>query len=125
MFRTDMLGVNPSPLDKIGAERKVKIEVHEPDVVVRITADKSTAEYAANDIQELLQSTETIRLNLEPWVPFLEEDPAAKDGTAKRLSLKALAAVGNLTRTYIQLVTKEMVLSPPRQIVSIADFCSS
>ncbi|KAF2794827.1 hypothetical protein K505DRAFT_374358 [Melanomma pulvis-pyrius CBS 109.77] len=101
---------NPTPLDRIGRDRKAKIEFYQSHHVLRITADKSTAEYAADDVQQLLQNTETLRLNLEPWLPFMTEDAVAKNSTTKRLPPRTLEAVAKLSGTYIQVVTDHMVL---------------
>jgi hypothetical protein len=112
---------NPTPLDRIGRERKAKIEIHSWDYkddrldqshtahVLRITADKSTAEYAADDVQDLLKNAETERFSLEPWLPFMLEDKVDKNSTAAKISPEVLASVGKLSETYIQI-------SPPHSV---------
>jgi hypothetical protein len=83
-------------------------QTHESHVL-RITADKNTAEYTADDVQAVLKNTETGRFSLEPWLPFMVEDTVHKDSTAHRLSSEGLATVGKLSETYIRVVSPHMV----------------
>jgi hypothetical protein len=66
-------------LNKISRERKARIQVYQQHCALRITADKTTAEYAANDVEEALQKVEVKKLQLKPWIPCLEEDKVPKD----------------------------------------------
>ncbi|KAJ4330926.1 hypothetical protein N0V95_009975 [Ascochyta clinopodiicola] len=64
-------GANDSTLARIARIRNAKVEIHWPTNVLRITADKNTAEYTANDIQEALSKTVTASLDLKRWTAQL------------------------------------------------------
>jgi hypothetical protein len=90
-------------LTKIGRARKAKLEVQPQQSVLRITADKTTAEYAADDIEEALQSTEVKKVQLQPWIPYLEKGKVPKDGMLATLyTQKDFDMVTSLTRASIQ-----------------------
>ncbi|KAF2824791.1 hypothetical protein CC86DRAFT_353360 [Ophiobolus disseminans] len=98
-------------LDKVGKERKARLEIYEPHSVLRITADKSTAEYAANDIQEALKNTEVKKLQLKPWIPCLDQDKVPEDRKLAALYTKEdFATVASLTRTSIQRMDNDNTL---------------
>ena len=83
--------------------RRVKLEIFEQDSVLRITADKTTAEYAADDIEEVLGSTHAKNLNLKPWVPLLERQRVPKDkGLIYLYAPNDLKHISELTRTFIE-----------------------
>jgi hypothetical protein len=70
---------------------------------LRITADKATAEYAADDIEEALQGTESKKMNLKPWIPCLEKDKQPTDQKLAPLyTEKDFEAVTAFTRASIQ-----------------------
>lgn len=90
-------------LDKISKERRARLEIHQPHCVLRITADKSTAEYAANDIQEALEGIVTEKLPLKSWVPCLVEERVPNNKRFAALyTQEHLDTVMSLTRTSIQ-----------------------
>lgn len=60
-------------MEKVGRARKVKLELYQAEYVLRITADKTTAEYAAQDVQDILAKVTTNKLRLKPWLPFLKQ----------------------------------------------------
>ncbi|KAH7382225.1 mitochondrial inner-membrane-bound regulator-domain-containing protein [Pyrenochaeta sp. MPI-SDFR-AT-0127] len=96
-------GDNGTALKKIGRIRRAKLEISKKHNVLRITADKTTAEYAANDVEEALQNAEVKRLQLKPWLPSLAHEKLPKD--SKLVSLYSqvdLDMVTKLTRTSIQ-----------------------
>ncbi|KAJ5023960.1 mitochondrial inner-membrane-bound regulator-domain-containing protein [Bipolaris maydis] len=66
-------------LDEIARIRKVKFQIYKHHEILRITADKSTAEYAANDVEEALQRTEVKRMNLKNYMCLLEPDMIPQD----------------------------------------------
>lgn len=104
--------VEHNVIDDVGLTRKVKIQIYKPHDILRITADKSTAEYAANDIEMALQHTETKRMNLKNYMHLLEEDVIPED---KKLDLtgiysqKDLDVVSALTKTSIAVTSKNLV----------------
>jgi hypothetical protein len=92
-------GSDMTPLDRIGQDRRAKIEVHWPHNVVRITADKNTAEYAADDIEQLLRSVATKTFKLQPWHAYMTSDATANPliAAVPETSLKAVAAMTGTT----------------------------
>jgi hypothetical protein len=90
-------------LTKISGTRKARIEVYQPHNVLRITADKTTADYAANDIEEALRKHITSKLQLKTWIPHLEEGKAPADERLATLySDEDFRIVTNVTRASIQ-----------------------
>ncbi|KAH4112949.1 hypothetical protein HBH47_217740 [Parastagonospora nodorum] len=90
-------------LTNISATRKARIEVYQPHNVLRITADKTTADYAANDIEEALRKHITSKLQLKTWIPHLEEGKAPADEKLATLySDEDFRIVTNVTRASIQ-----------------------
>ncbi|KAF2712984.1 hypothetical protein K504DRAFT_369936 [Pleomassaria siparia CBS 279.74] len=100
----------PCIYNQIGRDRKARVEVYQEHNAIRITANKSTAEYAADDVQQLLSNTERAVLDLAPFRRLLIEDPTLEDSTTRGLSLTTLEAVGRLSRTYIQVVKNHLVM---------------
>lgn len=97
-------------LDKIGRARRAKLEIYSKDSVLRITADKNTAEYAANDVEEAMQNMEVRRLLLKPWIPLLVHEKLPKDPKLTSLYSQAdLDMVMKLTRTSIIEGSENMV----------------
>ncbi|KAF1919148.1 mitochondrial inner-membrane-bound regulator-domain-containing protein [Ampelomyces quisqualis] len=60
-------------LDRISNARKAKIEVYPQHSILRITADKTTAEYTADDIEEALRNVHSQKLRLNHWAKFLDK----------------------------------------------------
>jgi len=101
--RADNIPDEETILTKISGARKARIEVYQPHNVLRITADKTTAEYAANDIVDTLRTHIASKLQLKIWKPHLEEGKAPKDGKLATLySDEDFRIVTNVTRTSIQ-----------------------
>lgn len=92
--------------------RKVKLQIYKAHDIVRITADKSTAEYAANDIEEALQHTETKRMNLKNYIHLLEDGVISEEqklDLTTFYSQKDLEVVSALTKTSIAVTSKNLV----------------
>ncbi|OCK76695.1 hypothetical protein K432DRAFT_428534 [Lepidopterella palustris CBS 459.81] len=66
-------GVDSTALDRIGQARNARIEIYWPHNIIRITADKSTAEYAAQDIEARLKESVSVTFALERWRSLLPE----------------------------------------------------
>ncbi|CAA9959040.1 SLS domain containing protein [Pyrenophora teres f. maculata] len=110
-WQLDLLnsGQKETVLDKIRRARRAKVEVLKQYDVIRITADKSTAEYAANDIENALQTTVTERMNLLPYKPLLVDGIVSNDKKSDLTELysqKTLDTVSKLTQTVIEVTTK-------------------
>jgi hypothetical protein len=98
--------------DKIRRTRRVRLDVYKPHDALRITSDKTTAEYAANDIEEAFQHTEMKRMNLNNYLRQLA-GPVALNPSPHLVSLfytqEDFDVVSKLTRTSIEAVGKTMV----------------
>jgi hypothetical protein len=106
----DIVAENETVLDKIRRTRRAKLEIFQDHQVLRITADKSTAEYAANDVEEALQNTVSKRMNLAQYEPLLAQGTLVDD--KKWVSLYSqhdFDVVSKLTRTSIDVVTDSIV----------------
>lgn len=68
---------NDSALARIARIRKAKAEIHWPTNVLRITADKTTAEYTADDVEAALSKARTTSLDLKLWFGQLNEAKVA------------------------------------------------
>lgn len=92
--------------------RKAKFQIYKPHAIIRITADKSTAEYAANDIEEALQHTEVRRMHLKNYLKVLVDGAVPKDeklDLAVLYSQKDLGAIASLTKTSIAVTARNIV----------------
>lgn len=69
----DSMAGNDSALARIARIRNAKAEIHWPTNVLRITADKNTAEYTADDVEAALSTARTTSLDLKHWVGQLNE----------------------------------------------------
>ncbi|KAF1934791.1 hypothetical protein EJ02DRAFT_362924 [Clathrospora elynae] len=104
-------GENETTLDKIGRTRRAKLDFFRHHNVLRITADKSTAEYTANDVEQALQNTDTGRINLLSYLPLLIVKKGAKDGKLVSMySEHDFDVVSRLTRTSIEVATDTMLI---------------
>ncbi|KAJ4360937.1 uncharacterized protein N0V89_001506 [Didymosphaeria variabile] len=114
-------GTPETALDRIGEARKAKLEVNAADKVLRITADKHTAEYAADDVERLLQASESRRFHLNEWIPHLETLGTAEPTTADVFPEDVRATVASLTGAQIQIVTDKTVVIRALDKETIAD----
>lgn len=105
--------VEHSVLDEIRHNRKARFQLYKPHDIVRITADKSTAEYAANDIEEALQHTNTKRMNLKNYMHLLEDGTIPKE---KSLELTALYSQRDLD--VISALSKTSIVTSAKNLVS-------
>ncbi|KAH7082192.1 mitochondrial inner-membrane-bound regulator-domain-containing protein [Paraphoma chrysanthemicola] len=96
-------GDHETPLDKISNARNVKIELHQEHSVIRITADKNTAEYAADDIDKVLDGAISRKLQLKPWIKSLEPDKVPQNHKLATLFTKEdFDMITSLTHASIQ-----------------------
>ena len=99
-------------LEKIAHDRRARLNIYKDHDVLRITADKSTAEYAANDIEEALQNTTSKRMNVDTYKALLAEEVIPKDKEPALdlvYSQQDFDVVSALTRTNIEKVNETMV----------------
>ncbi|KAF2738829.1 hypothetical protein EJ04DRAFT_549713 [Polyplosphaeria fusca] len=122
------VGETPTLLDRICLARRCKMEIYWEDHILRITADKSTAEYAVHDITDALRNTEAHTWNLEPWIPYIDQRP----GKARRATFftqKIMQAISLVTGTSthsiennairIRGVTKASVEEAERCLINV------
>jgi hypothetical protein len=100
-------------LDKIRRTRRAKLDIYKPHDILRITADKTTAEYAANDVEEAFQHTQRSRMNLNTYLGQIAKRDIKLDWKSDLVSLlytpKDFDVVSMLTRTSVEAVGKNMV----------------
>lgn len=89
--------------------RKAKIEIDWSSSVLRITADKSSAEYAADDIEHHLRNTEVQKFFVDRWSCMMQEDEVPKGKLVDIFPGNSLKTVGRLTATMIQAVSDDTV----------------
>ncbi|ORY02256.1 mitochondrial inner-membrane-bound regulator-domain-containing protein [Clohesyomyces aquaticus] len=122
-------GETPTILDEVGNARKAKIEIHWPDSILRITADKSSAEYAADDIQNYLANTEVEVVSLNPWRRFVPKGWSHGPKLSNWLSPQVIetvekqsgAVIEPLDRSEVQIraVDKSRVMEAKRLLIGM------
>jgi hypothetical protein len=109
----DMAAEKETLLDKIRRTRRARLDVYKQHGILRITADKTTAEYAADDIEEALQRTEMKGMNLSSYLHQSANIDVTSNPKPNLVSLfytqKDFDIVSMLTRTSIEAVGKTMV----------------
>lgn len=111
-------------LDEIALIRKVKLQIYKHHDILRITADKSTAEYAANDVEEALQRTEVKRMNLKNYMRLLEPDMIPRDQQLDLTTLfsqKDRDVISALTKTSIAGTTRNLASRPLTLVSTLAN----
>lgn len=99
------VGESDTFLGKIGQKRRAKLEIHREHGVLRITADKTTAEYAADDVEDALNKAQSKHLNLRPWLPLLVKGKTPKPKHLTSMFTQSdLDTVSALTHTCIEPV---------------------
>lgn len=113
-------------LSKVAAERRAKLEIFPAHSVLRITADKTTAEYAADDIEQALVATCSKKLHLKPWTHLLTKEKVPDNGKLATLfTQEHFDMITSLTRATIQSMdNSNTVRSPKCRVLSYADFHS-
>jgi hypothetical protein len=101
--------------------RKAKIQAFETHHLLRITAAKGSAEYAADDIERLLKNTEVNNFRFNKWLDTIPEEDIPehilkdirKGNTNARLvdiiPKRGIREVGIITGTSIQEVAGNTV----------------
>lgn len=116
------LAGNDSTLARIARIRKAKAEIHWPTNVLRITADKTTAEYTADDVEAALSNARTTSLDLQPWIGQLNE---ARVAACPNLAASLPAEyVASLTGTNILAANQHTVSCIGTLRSAAADECS-
>ena len=122
MTKVDFVAGNDSALARIARIRKAKAEIHWPTNVLRITADKTTAEYTADDVEAALSNARTTSLDLQPWIGQLNKATvAACSDLAASLPAEYVAS---LTGTNIVATNQHTVSCIGALRSTVADKCS-
>ncbi|EUC31937.1 hypothetical protein COCCADRAFT_99951 [Bipolaris zeicola 26-R-13] len=111
-------------LDEIALIRKVKFQIYKQHDILRITADKSTAEYAANDVEEALQRTEVKRMNLKNYMRLLDPNMIPRDQPLDMTTLfsqKDRDVISALTKTSIAGTTRNLASRPLTLVPTLAN----
>jgi hypothetical protein len=119
---TDTLLGDDSTLARIARVRNAKAEIHWTSNVLRITADKVTAEYTADDVEATLSKAYSKTFTPEHWKGLLAEQQVSK---RSRLSASLpLDYVSSLTGTYLaRNNNKDTVRSVNSMLVCFTDGC--
>jgi hypothetical protein len=105
-------GRDKATFETIARTRKAELQIHRGDNVVRITADKNAAEFAANDIEDALRDAKMAIVPMKGWNVHLYDPrlgPAENEERFGTLDVTRLFAqkdidhVAELTRTDISL----------------------
>ncbi|KAF2656196.1 hypothetical protein K491DRAFT_628766 [Lophiostoma macrostomum CBS 122681] len=115
-------GESSSALDRIGSLRKAKIQAFESHHLLRITAAKGSAEYAADDIERVLQSTEAVRFYFKTWLECVPEEDIPEsvlqdirkgNPNARLVDIvpkRSFRKVEEITRTSIQIANHTVTI---------------
>lgn len=97
-----------SIIDRIRRERRVKIDIvpKEGGYKLRITADQTSAEYAAEDMEEVLQNIVTRTLDVSHWLSTMKPNI---QNARELLAQENLDGIGNLTHTVVQCNDQNIV----------------
>lgn len=106
-------GASLSQLDRIGRSRRAKIEVHPAHDVIRITADKTTAEYVLRDIEKLSASIEQRTFTIDEWIPYLRDYDKSK-GVGDYFPESHLQAIPAMVAATVEIKTKNSVSANAR-----------
>lgn len=85
--------------------------------VLRITADKSSAEYAADDVEQLLKETESKTFHLQPWLDCIQAG-----SSTQILTQGTLRKIGKLSGTRLQMVSDSLVCTRSRSSKNVLTF---
>lgn len=98
-------------LERISTIRKAGIQTRSVGntFVVRITADKTTADYTASDIEEAVKSAKIKQLPLKFWTPLLDNSSVKDKDPLSYFKSTDLDMIAKLTRTAITQNSKNLV----------------
>lgn len=105
---TDIVIANDSTLARIARVRNAKIEIHWPTNVLRVTADKNTAEYTADDIEAALSKARTTMFQPQRWIEQLDKNRLSKNNDSLAASLP-IDYVSSITGTHIYITGNDAV----------------
>ncbi|KAF2020615.1 hypothetical protein BU24DRAFT_416283 [Aaosphaeria arxii CBS 175.79] len=102
-----------SALDRIRNTRKAKVEIFSPHNVLRITADKSSAEYTTSDIEEVLSQVQSHKFDLSAYQWLLDEHATManrKGGMSDLVSQEALEQISSLSGTVLRVIHDDAIV---------------
>lgn len=100
---------NDSSLARIARTRNAKLEIHWPTKILRVTADKNTAEYTANDVEEAISKAHTTLLDLKPWFAQLDKAQFPPDNNL----------AGSLPSDYVSSLTGAHIVASDHYTVCL------
>ena len=116
------IGSTDSLVDTVGRARHAKMQLHPGHQVLRITADKTSAEYAADDIEQALRNPHFSKLDLRPWQPRLALGTTITRARMISLFTKAnLDTISARTRTTIEATTGSFLFIRGYDDASVAE----
>lgn len=116
------LGNTNSLIDTVGRARHAKMQIHRGHCILRITANKTSAEYAAEDIEKALVNPYLSKLDLRKWQPRLTPGTAPKRAYMTSLFPQAsLDAVSTRTNTVIEATSGSHLLIRGYDAISIQE----
>ena len=98
-----------SSLARIARIRNAKLEIHWPTKVLRVTADKNTAEYTANDVEEAISKAHTTSLDLKCWFAQLDKAQFPPDNNL----------AGSLPSDYVSSLTGAHIVASDHYTVCL------
>ncbi|KAF2744861.1 hypothetical protein M011DRAFT_159351 [Sporormia fimetaria CBS 119925] len=106
------VGAPSTVLSRVGNLRKAKVEVLQKPLRVQITAAKSNAEYAADDIERVVQNVAGHQFRISEWAEagLLDTEKLGKKLGEKLVDIfpaGSLQAVGDINGAYIQPVSDD------------------
>lgn len=96
-------------MDTIAANRAAQVEVHNPAGVIRITADRWTAEYLAGDIEAALENLHVMPVDLRPFLERGTTRTEVADLAVTLLGSEAIRMIEGFTCTEIQAKSRSEV----------------
>ncbi|KAF3006590.1 hypothetical protein E8E13_007011 [Curvularia kusanoi] len=96
-----------SALSRIGRVRNAKVEIHWPSNLLRITADKTTAEYTADDVEATLSEAQGRTFDPQYWKELLDKEHVSKHSSLT--SDLPIEYVSSITHTYIAKFDKDTI----------------
>ncbi|KAK7531487.1 mitochondrial inner-membrane-bound regulator-domain-containing protein [Phyllosticta citribraziliensis] len=100
--------VRESALDRIGNQRNVRIEVYEPENIIRFTANRTDAMRAIKDLQLELGNVGSSNFTLDPFKPMLERQ--GMQGILHAINQRDIEAIANFSNTNIEVSDDSLII---------------
>ncbi|KAK7615205.1 mitochondrial inner-membrane-bound regulator-domain-containing protein [Phyllosticta paracitricarpa] len=97
-----------SALDRIGNQRNVKIEVYQPENIIRFTANRTDATRAIKDLQLELGNVGSSTFSLDPFKPML--DRQGMGSILNAINQQDFEAIANISNTNIEVSDDALII---------------